>query len=92
MFYPSEQGNNNDNTTKVPAQYILASEGFMESWAQNLSQPDLDEGKRQVAPLYARRGVADDNVINSCQYPLRRTSACVLPGTGQRRSAGAGSE
>jgi hypothetical protein len=36
---------NNDNTTRVPAQHILDSEGFMESWAQNLSQPDLDEGK-----------------------------------------------
>jgi hypothetical protein len=55
MFYPSEQGNN-DNTTRVPAQHILDSEGFMESWAQNLSQPDLDEGKRQAALLYVRRG------------------------------------
>jgi len=54
MFYPSEQGNN-DNTTRVPAQHILDSEGFMESWAQNLSQPDLDEGKRQAALLYARK-------------------------------------
>jgi hypothetical protein len=53
MFYPSEQGNN-DNTTRVPAQHILDSEGFMESWAQNLSQSDLDEGKRQAALLYVR--------------------------------------
>jgi hypothetical protein len=54
MFYPSQQGNN-DNTTRVPAQHILDSEGFMESWAQNLSQPDLDEGKgEQAAPLYVR--------------------------------------
>lgn len=51
MFYPSEQGNN-DNTTRVPAQHILDSEGFMESWAQNLSQPDLDEGKRQRLLYY----------------------------------------
>jgi hypothetical protein len=34
--------------------HILDSEGFMESWAQNLSQPDLDEGKRQAALLNVR--------------------------------------
>jgi hypothetical protein len=69
MFYPAEQGNN-DNTTKVPAQYILASEGFMESWAQNLSQPDLDEGKRQAAPLYARRASWVDNVITAANIQV----------------------
>jgi hypothetical protein len=57
MFYPSEQGNN-DNSFRVPAQHILDSSGFMESWAQNFSQTDLDEGKRQAAPLYVR-GVAN---------------------------------
>jgi len=64
MFYPSEQGNN-DNTTRVPAQHILDSEGFMESWAQNLSQPDLDEGKRQGCSIICEKGVADDNVITA---------------------------
>jgi hypothetical protein len=57
MFYPSDQGNN-DNSFRVPAQHILDSSGFMESWAQNFSQTDLDEGKRQAAPLYVR-GVAN---------------------------------
>ena len=50
MFYPSEQGNN-DNATRVPAQHILDSCGFMETWAQNISQTDLDEGEWQAALL-----------------------------------------
>jgi hypothetical protein len=37
----------------MSAMSILNREGFMESWAQNLSQRDLDEGKRQGL-LYVR--------------------------------------
>jgi hypothetical protein len=64
MFYPSEQGNN-DNSYRVPAQHILDSSGFMESWApNNFSQTDLEEGKRQAALLYVG-SFADSNVITA---------------------------
>src|SRR5271155_3348565 len=95
MFYPSEQGNN-DNTTRVPAQHILDSEGFMESWAQNLSQPDLDEGKRQAALLYVRRGgVADDNVITAANIQFNNESLLAYsqaPGNDARQAANYGAE
>ena len=72
MFYPSEQGNN-DNSFRVPAQHILDSSGFMETWAQNFSQTDLDEGKRQAALLYVG-GVADNDVITAANIRLHDES------------------
>jgi hypothetical protein len=77
MFYPSQQGNN-DNTTRVPAQHILESEGFMESWAQNLSQPDLDEGKSDRL-LHYMRASADDNVITAANIQFINESSLAYP-------------
>jgi hypothetical protein len=92
MFYPPQQGNN-DNTTKVPAQYILDSEGFMESWGQNLSQTDLDEGKsEQAAPLYVRGASADDNVITAANIQFNNESSLAYsqaPGNDARRAQAA---
>lgn len=70
MFYPPEQGNN-DNIARVPAQYILDSLAFSETcrWSQNLSQTDLDEGKRQAAVLYTSN-FANINVITAANIHL----------------------
>jgi hypothetical protein len=72
MFYPSEQGNN-DNSFRAPAQHIHDSSSFMQSWAQNFSETDLDEGKQQAAPLYVR-GVANANVITAANIRLNNES------------------
>jgi hypothetical protein len=74
MFYPSQQGNN-DNTTRVPAQHILDSEGFMESWAQNMSQSDLDEGKATGCSIICERASADDNVITAANIQFNNESS-----------------
>ncbi len=67
MFYPSGQGNG-DNAARVPAQSILDSSAFLETWSQNFSQTDLDEGERQ-APLLYTTNFADVVVITAANIP-----------------------
>lgn len=71
MFYPSAPGDN-DNTARVPAQNILDSLGFMESWSQNMSQTDLDEGRRLAALSYTT-DLANANVIKARNIRLNET-------------------
>lgn len=70
MFYPSEQGNNDNAPRAPPQQHLFDSYGFMEGWPQNLSQTDLDEGKRQAAPLYVKRRITETDVITASNIRL----------------------
>jgi hypothetical protein len=50
----------------------------MESWAQNLSQPDLDEGKSDRL-LHYMRASADDNVITAANIQFINESSLAYP-------------
>jgi Ulp1 family protease len=74
MFYPSQQGNH-DNSFRVPAQHIHDSSNFMESWAQNFSQTDLDEGKvTGCSVICVRRALLTTNVIIAANIRLNNES------------------
>jgi hypothetical protein len=73
MFYPSQQGNH-DNSFRVPAQHIHDSSNFMESWAQNFSQTDLDEGKVTGCSIICAEALLTTNVITAANIRLNNES------------------
>ena len=73
MFYPSQQGNH-DNSFRVPAQHIHDSSNFMESWAQNFSQTDLDEGKVTGCSIICAEALLTANVITAANIRLNNES------------------